>query len=279
MTARPYRSMLYTPASNERALGNARNLAADGIMFDLEDAVAPDEKNRAREILVRVLHTVDFGARVRLVRVNGPDTAWGAADLAAFADHAGVDAILLPKVNSAAELEVPGIKPLWAMMETAPGILNAAAIAAHPRLQGMVMGTNDLARELGSRARADRLPMQVGLGLCLLAARAFGRVIVDGVYIAFKDEAGLRAECEQGRDMGFDGKTLIHPAQLAIANAVFAPQEAELDLARRQIAAFEAAQAAGQGVAVVDGKIVENLHIVTARAMLAKASAIAAMGV
>ena len=189
--------------------------------------------------------------------------------------------MLVPKVNRAADLDavakaIPGTD-LWAMMETAAGTLNAAEIAAHPRLTGMVMGTNDLARELGSRFRADRLPMQAGLGLCLLAAKAHGRVIVDGVYNAFKDDDGLRAECVQGRDMGFDGKTLIHPAQLEIANAAFAPSDADIDLARRQIAAFEAAKAAGQGVAVVDGKIVENLHIVTALATLEKAEAIAAM--
>ena len=190
-------------------------------------------------------------------------------------------AILIPKVNAPADLDavaaIAGDKPLWAMMETALGMLNAAAIAAHPRLQGMVMGTNDLAKEIGSRFRADRLPLQAGLGLCLLAAKAHGRVIVDGVYNAFKDEAGLRAECEQGRDMGFDGKTLIHPAQLEITNAAFAPSEDEVALARRHIAAFNEAQAAGQGVAVVDGKIVENLHIVTAQATLAKAQAIAAL--
>ncbi|KAF0173954.1 MAG: (3S)-malyl-CoA thioesterase [Rhodobacteraceae bacterium] len=190
-----------------------------------------------------------------------------------------MEAILIPKVNRATDLDAvarlaPG-KPLWAMMETGLGMLNAAEIAAHPALAGMVMGTNDLAKELGSRFRADRLPMQAGLGLCLLAARAYGRVIVDGVYNAFKDEDGLRAECEQGRDMGFDGKTLIHPAQLDIANAAFAPSEAEIDLARRQIEAFNAAKAAGQGVAVVDGKIVENLHIVTAEATLGKARMIA----
>ena len=171
---------------------------------------------------------------------------------------------------------VPGAD-LWAMMETGLGMLNAGEIAAHPRLKGMVMGTNDLAKELGSRFRADRLPLQTGLGLCLLAARAHGKVIVDGVYNAFKDDEGLRAECDQGRDMGFDGKTLIHPAQLDIANAAFAPSEAELALAHRQIEAYEAAKAAGQGVAVVDGKIVENLHIVTANALIAKARAIAAL--
>ncbi|NBO21068.1 MAG: CoA ester lyase, partial [Rhodobacteraceae bacterium] len=169
-------------------------------------------------------------------------------------------------------------KPLWAMMETAQGMLNAQAIAAHPQLAAMVMGTNDLAKELGSRHRPDRLALITGLGLCLLAARAAGKLIVDGVFNAYLDEEGLRAECEQGRDMGFDGKTLIHPAQLAIANAAFAPSEAEVDLARRQIAAFDAARAAGQGVAVVDGKIVENLHVVTATTTLARAAAIAEQG-
>ena len=167
-----------------------------------------------------------------------------------------------------------GNKPLWAMMETATGMLNAAAIAAHPRLEGMVMGTNDLGRELNSRFRADRLPMMAGLGLCLLAAKAQGRVIVDGVYNAFRDEAGLQAECEQGRDMGFDGKTLIHPAQLEIANAAFAPSADEIALAERQIAAFNAARGQGQGVAVLDGRIVENMHVATAQGILARAHAI-----
>jgi (3S)-malyl-CoA thioesterase len=163
------------------------------------------------------------------------------------------------------------------MMETAQGMLNAPAIAAHPRLQGMVMGTNDLAKEINSRFRADRLPMLTGLGLCLLAAKAHGIIIIDGVFNAFKDDEGLRLECEQGRDMGFDGKTLIHPAQLDIANAAFAPTEDELGLARRQIEAFEAATAEGRGVAVVDGRIVENLHVATARKMLEQAQAIAAL--
>ena len=280
---RPYRSVLYIPGSKERALDKARELDCDAIIFDLEDAVAPDEKANARALLARVLAEADFGGRARIVRVNGLDTDWGREDAIALAAaiRAGamVDAILVPKVSSPADLDtvaalVPDI-PLWAMMETALGMLNAAAIAAHPRLECMVMGTNDLARELGSRFRQDRLAMQAGLGLCLLAARAYGRIIVDGVYNAFKDEAGLMAECEQGRDMGFDGKTLIHPAQLAIANAAFAPSEAEIDLARRQIAAFEEAKAAGQGVAVVDGRIVENLHVATARQALARAEAIA----
>ncbi|GGO31879.1 (3S)-malyl-CoA thioesterase [Gemmobacter aquaticus] len=283
--ARPFRSVLYIPGSKERALEKAMGLAADAIIFDLEDAVAPDEKPAARKLLTQVLTDWDFGRRARIVRINGFDTEWGHADAnamdEAIARGAKIDAILIPKVNRAADLDavaeaVPGAD-LWAMMETCQGMLNAAEIAAHPRLKGMVMGTNDLAKELNSRFRPDRLPMQAGLGLCLLAARAHGLVIVDGVYNAFKDEDGLRAECNQGRDMGFDGKTLIHPAQLEIANAAFAPSEAEIDLARRQIAAFDEVTAQGGGVAVVDGKIVENLHIVTARATLAKAEAIAAL--
>jgi (3S)-malyl-CoA thioesterase len=280
---RPYRSVLYIPASKERALEKARDLPADAIIFDLEDAVTPAEKTAARGLLAQELTSRDFGNRVRIVRINGLDTAWGREDALAFAAHPGVDAILIPKVNSPADLDaavaITGDKPLWAMMETALGMLNAAAIAAHPRLQGMVMGTNDLAKELGSRARADRLPMQAGFGLCLLAAKAHGRVIVDGVYNAFKDEAGLRAECEQGRDMGFDGKTLIHPAQLECANTAFAPSVEEVTLARRQIEAYNDALRKGQGVAVVDGRIVENLHVVTAQATLAKAQAIAAQSI
>jgi (3S)-malyl-CoA thioesterase len=212
------------------------------------------------------------------VRINGLDTEWGEGDARAFAGAA--DAVLVPKVGRAADLDrvaalVPGA-PLWAMMETPAWMLNAAAIAAHPRLQGLVMGTNDLLKDLGARTRPDRQPLMAGLGLCLLAARAHGRVIVDGVYNAFQDTAGLRAECEQGRDMGFDGKSLIHPAQLEAANEIFAPDAGELDLARRQIAAFEQARAEGRGVAVLDGRIVENLHVETARARLKLAEAIAA---
>ncbi len=194
----------------------------------------------------------------------------------------GADAVLLPKVGSAADVDalaalIPADLPIWAMMETPRGMLNAAEIAAHPRMAGFVMGTNDLAKELQSRFRADRLPMLASLSLCLLAARAEGLVIVDGVYNAFKDNEGLQAECEQGRDMGFDGKTLIHPAQVETTNAAYAPSDAEVSLAGRQIEAFEATEAAGGGVAVVDGQIVENLHVVTARQILAKAEAIAAL--
>ncbi len=277
---RPFRSVLYIPASNARALEKAKSLPADAIIFDLEDAVAPAEKDAARTALMQALQA-DYGARARIVRVNGLNTDWGQADMAAFARHAGVDALLLPKVSTAHDLDaahaIAPAKPLWAMMETPLGMLNAAHIAAHPALAGMVMGTNDLAKELGARHSADRLALHTGLGLCLLAARAHGRVIVDGVFNACRDDTGLAAECAQGRDMGFYGKTLIHPAQLPIANAAFAPSAAEIDLARRQIAAFDAALGAGQAVAVVDGKIVENLHIVTAKALLIKAEAIAAM--
>ena len=282
----PTRSVLYIPGSKERALEKATGLACDAIIFDLEDAVAIEEKANARALLAKTLTEVDYGPRMKIVRINGLDTEWGREDVLAFADAirngAKVDAILIPKVSTPADLVevadlIQGV-PLWAMMETALGMLNAGDIAAYPRLEGMVMGTNDLAKELGSRFRADRLPMLPGLGLCLLAAKAHGKIIVDGVYNAFKDDEGLKAECEQGRDMGFDGKTLIHPAQLEVCNAAFAPSEAEIELARRQIAAFEEAEKAGQGVAVVDGKIVENLHIVTARQVLAKAEAIAALG-
>lgn len=275
---RPYRSVLYIPAANARAMEKARSLPADAIIFDLEDAVAPSEKAAARDLLSQALLS-DYGSRARIVRINGLDTQWAEGDARAFAR--GADAVLIPKVSRSADLDrvadlVPDT-PLWAMMETAEGMLNAAEIAAHPRLTGMVMGTNDLAKELGARFRPDRLPMMAGLGLCLLAARAHRRVIVDGVFNAFKDDEGLRAECAQGRDMGFDGKTLIHPAQLAIANEAFAPTDAEIDLARRQIDAFRAAEAEGKGVAVVDGRIVENLHVETARKTLDRAKAIAAM--
>jgi (3S)-malyl-CoA thioesterase len=279
---RPVRSVLYIPASKERALEKARDLPVDAIIFDLEDAVAPEEKVRARALLVRELTDAEFGPRLRIVRVNSLETAWGAADLLAFANHPGADAVLVPKVNGPEDIEAVARRvagPVWAMMETARGCLNAAAIAAHPRLEGMVMGTNDLARELGARTRPDRMPLVPALGTCLLAARAEGKVIVDGVFNAFRDEDGLRAECEAGRDMGFDGKTLVHPAQIAIANEIFAPSADELSTARRQIAAYIEARERGEAVAVVDGRIVENLHVATAEALIARAEAIAAMAV
>lgn len=277
---RPLRSVLYIPGSKPRALDKARGLAADAIIFDLEDAVSPEEKISARATLAEALAQGGYGQRLKIVRINGLDTDWGQDDAKAAASM-GADAILLPKVNTPADLDavaaLVGDIPLWAMMETPLGMLNAATIAAHPQLQGMVMGTNDLAKELQTRFRPDRQPLMAGLGLCVLAAKAHDVVIVDGVFNAFKDDDGLRVECEQGRDMGFDGKTLIHPAQLDVANAAFSPSEAELDLARRQITAFEEVTASGQGVAVVDGKIVENLHVATARETLTKHAAIEAM--
>ena len=285
-TARPFRSVLYIPGSNDRALDKARSLPVDAIIFDLEDAVAVDAKADARATLAEALGQGGYGQRFGIVRINALDSDWGSADLDVILPT-GPQAVLLPKAESAAQVEavaarldaVPGCADtrIWTMMETPRGILNAAEIAAAPRMGGFVMGTNDLAKELRTRFTPDRQPLVTTLQICLLAARATGIAIVDGVYNAFKDDEGLRRECEQGRDMGFDGKTLIHPAQVPIANEIFAPSQEDIDLARRQIAAFEAAEAEGKGVAVVDGKIVENLHIVTARQTLAKAEAIAAL--
>ncbi len=283
MDPRPFRSVLYIPGSKERALEKAQNLAADAIIFDLEDAVAPEEKANARTLLARTLAEADYGRRAKLVRINALSTEWGADDVAAMA-AARPEAILLPKVDNPDDIAALANKldsrsetaktRIWAMMETPRGILNAAAIAAAPRMAGFVLGTNDLAKDLGCRVGPGRVVLQTALQTCLLAARAAGIVAVDGVYNAFKDEDGLRAECEEGRDLGFDGKTLIHPAQIAIANSVFAPTADEIDLANRQIAAFDAATAEGQGVAVLDGKIVENLHVASARRLLARAQAI-----
>jgi (3S)-malyl-CoA thioesterase len=283
MDARPFRSVLYIPGSKERALEKARGLAADAIIFDLEDAVAVDEKANARALLARTLAEADYGPRAKLVRINALSTEWGADDLEVIAT-ARPEAVLLPKVDGPADVEALArlldARPetsetrIWAMMETPRGVLNAGAIAGAPRMAGFVLGTNDLAKDLGCRVGPGRAVLQTALQTCLLAARAEGIVVVDGVYNAFKDEAGLRAECEQGRDLGFDGKTLIHPAQIEIANAVFAPDAEEIDLARRQIEAFREATACGEGVAVIDGKIVENLHVATAKRLLARAAAI-----
>ena len=285
--AHPYRSTLYMPGSRPRALEKARTLPADALILDLEDAVAPDEKVRARDLVAEAVEGGGYGARRLLIRINGLDTEWGEADLARAA-AAGPHGILLPKVETpelvrraVALMERHGAPDrcrLWAMMETPRAILNAGAIAAaHPRLEGFVLGTNDLVKELGAAHTADRLPVIASLGLCLLAARAEGLVCLDGVHNALADEAGLRAACIQGRDMGFDGKTLIHPAQIAIANEVFAPSADDLALAEEQLAAFEEVTRRGEGVAVVRGRIVENLHVATARHLLARADAIAAL--
>jgi (3S)-malyl-CoA thioesterase len=280
MTDRPFRSALYIPGSKERALEKARGLPVDAILFDLEDAVAPDEKVNARHTLKEALYQGGYGNKYRVVRINGLDTEWGKDDATETLEME-CDAVLLPKVNSTADVDalaaIIGDKKIWAMMETPLGIINAASIAAHPSIEGFVLGTNDLAKDLNTRKADRREPLLYALQAALLAAKAYGVITIDGVYNAFKDDEGLKVECEQGRDMGYDGKSLIHPAQVEITNAAFAPTEAEIELAQRQIAAFEEAEAQGLGVAVVDGKIVENLHIVTARATLAKAAAIAAL--
>lgn len=259
-------------------LEKAMTLTADALIFDLEDAVSPDAKAGARAIMRAALLNGNFGARYKIVRINGFDTPWGRDDVDALSG-VGADAILLPKVNTPRDIDNIGAlidkdMPIWAMMETAQGVLNAAQIAAHPRLQGIVAGTNDLIHELGCSVENARFALQTSLQLIILAARAHGVVAIDGVYNRFKDEAGLRAECQQGLALGFDGKSLIHPAQLDVANDVFAPSEAAISLAQRQIAAYDDIIRAGQGVAVVDGKIVENLHADTARRVLRKAQMI-----
>ena len=282
--ARPRRSVLYMPGARSRALEKARGLPADALILDLEDAVTPAEKATARGLVAEAVKTGGYGEREIIIRVNGADTEWGAEDLATAA-KAGPDAILLPKVENAAMIQTaaeaiaahgaPETTRIWAMMETPAGVLNAQEIAAaHPRLAGMVLGTNDLVKELRASHQPGRAPVMTSLSLVLLAARAAGLACIDGVYNAFKDDEGLRAECEQGRDMGFDGKTLIHPAQLAITNEVFAPSAEAIAEAHEQLAAFEAVEAAGGGVAVVNGRIVENLHVETARRLIAESEAI-----
>jgi len=281
---RPYRSVLYIPGSKERALDKARSLPTDAIIFDLEDAVAPDAKAPARATLAAALREGGYGKRTKIVRINALTSEWGLEDVRALHD-AGADAILLPKVNTSADVDnladmLDPDMPIWVMMETPLCVFNAREIAAHRQVTGLVTGTNDLTKDLGCRARADRLPLMSALQMIVMAARAArGVVAIDGVYNRFRDGDGLKAECEQGRDLGFDGKTLIHPAQIEISNTAFAPTQSEIDLAERQIAAYRESQASGQGVAVVDGQIVENLHVVAAQRILAKADAIRDMAV
>ena len=283
---RPRRSVLYMPGSNARALQKGKGLDADGLILDLEDAVAPDAKAVAREQVVEAVKAGGYGHRALFVRTNALDTPWGHDDLRAAATS-GAHAVLLPKVESAdavrAALRVleaagaPDDLDLWVMMETPRGILRAEEIAdAHPRLAGFVMGTSDLAKDLHAAHTPLRLPLLVGLGTALLAARAAGLAILDGVYLDLGDAAGFEASCGQGVALGFDGKTLIHPKQLAAANAAFAPTEAAVARARKIVAAFQAAQAEGQGVVLVDGRLVENLHVVAAQRMLALHDAIEA---
>lgn len=277
----PYRSVLYIPGSKERALEKARDLPTDAIIFDLEDAVAPDAKASARATLAAALREGGYGKRVKIVRINALTTAWGLEDARTLRE-AGADAMLLPKVNAASDVDnlvdVIGTDlPIWTMMETPVSVFNAREIAAHGQVAGLVAGTNDLTKDLGCRVRADRLPLMAALQMIVMAARAARVVVVDGVYNRFRDGDGLKLECEQGRDLGFDGKTLIHPSQIEIANTAFAPTNSEIELAERLIAAYEESRASGQGIAVVDGQIVENLHVVAAQRLIVRAQAIREM--
>ncbi len=288
MIIRPRRSVLYMPGSNARALEKAKTLPADAVILDLEDAVAPDAKDTARRQVADAVKAGGFGPREVVVRINGLDTVWGAADMAAAA-QAGPDAILVPKVNSGADIAraaqamaqagAPPSTALWAMMETPLAMLQALDIAAAGpanRLAVFVMGTNDLAKETRARFVPGRAPMLSWLQTCLAAARAYGIEIVDGVYNDLSDAEGFLAECAQGRDLGFDGKTLIHPNQIEVANATFAPTEDEVARARAVIAAFDLPENAGKGALQLDGRMVERLHAEMGRRTVAIAEAVAA---
>jgi citrate lyase subunit beta/citryl-CoA lyase len=272
--------VLFMPGSNARALDKARTLPADVLVLDLEDAVAPDMKVEARARVVAATRAGGYGRREIVVRVNALGTPWGRDDLAAAA-AAGADAVLLPKVESAetvsAALAALGPAPaMWCMLETPRGILNAPSIAAaSPRVTALVMGTSDLTKDLHARATRDRLPLLTSLQLCVLAARAAGITALDGVHLDLDDEGGFTAACRQAADLGFDGKTLIHPKQVGIANDVFAPAASDVDWARRVIVAHADAVAQGRGVVVLDGRLIENLHVDEARRVLALADAIA----
>jgi citrate lyase subunit beta/citryl-CoA lyase len=284
--------MLYMPASNARALEKARTLPVDGIIIDLEDAVAPDAKLEARARVVETLKQGGFGEREVIVRINALDTPWGNDDLVALA-HSAFDGILLPKVSDAAILERVGTRLLdlhvglhvrvWAMMETMFAVLRAPEIAAlakdsETRLAGFVLGTNDLVKESNARIVPGRAPLAPWLMQCVAAARAYGLVILDGVYNGIGDADGFRAECEQGRDMGFDGKTLIHPSQVEPCNAVFSPDPAEVAEARHIIAAFDRPENKDKGVLQIDGRMVERMHAEIARRTVAIADAISERG-
>ncbi len=286
-TFRPCRSMLFMPASNARALEKARDLPSDGVIFDLEDAVAPNAKDEARKQASAALTSGGYGRRLRVLRINGLETNWWRQDLAAAAE-AKPDAILIPKVEHPHTLErveeemawlggFDGVA-LWSMIETPKAFLRLEALAeATDRQTTWVIGPNDLVKDLRAAHTKDRMPVMMALSQALLVARAYGLTILDGVYGNFRDAEGFEAECRQAKSMGFDGKTLIHPSQIEGANAVFAPSEEELGLARRMIAAFDEAEAAGRGVAVLDGRMVEELHVQTAREQVAMADAIASM--
>ena len=283
---RPRRTVLYLPGANARALEKSRTLDADSLILDLEDAVAPDAKATAREQVAAAVDAGGFGHREVLVRVNAADTAWFEPDIAAVA-AAPPDGVLVPKVSSAADVAeveaalaaagAPADLPLWAMLETPRAVLDAAAVtAASDRLVGFVMGTNDLAKELRAAHVPGRAPLLPSLTWCLLAVRDAGKTIVDGVYNDLDDAEGFAAECRQAVELGFDGKTVIHPRQLDACNAAFTPTDSEVAHASRVIEAFEAASAEGRGVVTVDGKLIENLHVEQARRTLAVVQAVAA---
>ena len=284
-TSRPRRSVLYMPGANTRALEKAKSLPADSLILDLEDAVAPDAKAQARENIRAALVT-GFGHREAVVRINGLNTQWGLDDLKAFADTKA-NAILLPKVESASQIrEVASLlkqfnpastMKIWAMIETPLAIFKLPEIASsHPMLEALVLGTSDLVKDLHARHTPSRVETQTALSLSVLAARAHQLCVLDGVHLSLDDEDGLRQSCIQGRDMGFDGKTLIHPSQIALANQIFGPLLEEIDEARQRITAYEAAISSGAGIAVLNGKLVEELHIQDAKRILALANAIEA---
>ncbi len=275
------RSVLYMPSSNARALEKAKTIPADAIIFDLEDAVAPDAKEAAREQACAAVQSGDYGDRVLTIRCNGLDTPWGEADLRAAA-AAGPAAVVVPKVSGAEHLRavaaLVGDTRIWPMVETPAGVFAVRDIAGFDGVDVLVMGTNDLAKELRAALVPGRAPLYPHLAAALLAAREAGVAIVDGVYNDVKDLEGFEAECRQGAEMGFDGKTLIHPGQVDTANRVWAPTEEQVEHAQRVIAAFDEATAQGKGVVVVDGRMIENLHVDNARLVLATAEAIAALG-
>ena len=281
---RPRRSVLFMPGANVRAMAKARELSCDGIIFDLEDAVAPDAKAAAREQVREAVIAGGYGYRERIVRVNALETPWGEADVAAFAGTP-IDALLFPKVESVAQVERIlqvtaahgcGALPLWFMIETPLGVLDVRAIAAHsPRLAVLVMGTSDLVKELRASHTPDRGNLAFALQRCLIVARALGLDILDGVHLDFRNEAAFRAVCADARAMGFDGKTLIHPAQIEGANEAFGFDAAAVAHATRVLEVWERAQATGKGVVELDGKLVENLHAAEAQRVLAFASALA----
>ena len=284
-TFRPRRSVLYMPSSNERALEKAKSLPVDGLILDLEDAVAPDAKDAARANAAAAVRSGEYGNRELTIRVNGADTAWHDADLAAAAE-AAPDAIVVPKVNSPEAVRslvasfhragVPERTKLWAMIESPYAILHCEEIAAaSDRLTVLVIGTNDLVKELYAEHVPGRAPITTSLQLAVLAARATGKVVLDGVYNDVKDTEGFLAECEQGRQLGMDGKTLIHPGQVEGANTAFAPSEQAIADAKGIVAAWE--DGAGTGVVTYGGKMVESLHVEQARRTLAIAEAIAAL--